>query len=168
MRHSQKWLRSWAALALFAVLALFTSPAFAFTCCCHSMSVAAAQGEQRVSSHSASIVTDSSIPSCCRERGEKGTPQIHASHKPCHGKASQTATLGGVCHCGQSDLPVFASVAPSDWSAFAAFVLRAPSQTVSFDLTSASSLPFAFASSAARPRSPSAAYCTGRAPPAFS
>ena len=64
----RQWLRNWANLALFAMLALLVSPALAWNCCCHEVSQTPVQLHAQScceKSSGASIQTISSVDCGC-------------------------------------------------------------------------------------------------------
>ena len=161
-RFSRKWFRGWAAMALFAMLAVLTSPALAFACCCHVPNVAAVP-----------IADAPSHPGCQGHEGVSLAPAVieattNPGSYPVASAMVGRAHLQNVCECAHSDGNVMALSEAPNTSAFSPLVVGTASKPSSLDRSLPSSVRFAFASNAARPRSPSAAHRTGRAPPAFS
>ena len=140
-------------MALFAMLAVLTSPVLAFACCCQTQAAA----------------SDVLIHEGCE--GHEGalaahrpsSPSSHAQTTPQDGPCLQN-----VCSCVHSDISALVINEGTNASVFSPLVLGVPIQVAQIDFQIPSAVKFAFASNAARPRGPSASHQTGRAPPVVS
>ncbi len=167
-RFSGKRLQGWAAMALFAMLAVLVSPSLAFACCCGQETAAPAPQ-----------VAPASHPGC-HGHAEADTPKtqsvgessVSASNSlnaaPVVTSASQGPCFKSLCECEHARGSVLAFVEAQNTSSFSPLVLGVAVQAFSPAVTLPSSVRFAFASSVARPRGPDIASRSGRAPPAFS
>lgn len=171
---SRKWFQGWARMALFAMFAVLSSPALAFTCCCapdvapvpapqtlapsvQAPSVAhpgcdghAAAGDASAQNAGSSRVSTSSLPQ---------SASVAAPSQPC---------FESLCECAHASSSALAFVAEQSSSSFSPLVLGVAAQAFSPALAPLPAACFAFSSKVARPRGPDLASRAGRAPPAFS
>lgn len=167
-RYSRRWFRGWAGVALFAMLAVLTSPALAFACCCSQETVAlqaprtVAPPVQKTPSHPG-----------CSGHAETGKAEAQANRASASNSSqavsltpSQLPHLQSLCECGHANdsAPAFAS-APQN-SSFSPLVMGIAVRPLSFAVESATSVRLACAPIAARPRGPDTRLRSGRAPPA--
>ncbi len=174
-QFSRRWLQNWARMALFAMLAVLSCPAFAFACCCASdASVSTSQTPVAVR-----VAPGATHPGC---HGHAETTESRGSGKPSVNRASvsshrvalavSTVTVGpsfqSTCECSHAQSSVMSFVETQNTSSFSPLVLGVRASSFSHSVVAVCSLCFAFASNAARPRGPDLALGSGRAPPAFS
>lgn len=164
-RFSRKWLRGWAGMALFAMLAVLASPALAFACCC-GQEIATAQAPQ----NSPSIVQASeSHPDC---QGHADASRMSSSASSRIARVATSASSGpcfqSLCECAHAAGTAVTFVEVQNSSSFSPLVLGVALPVFSLTATLSSSVRFAFASNATKPRGPDIASRSGRAPPAFS
>ena len=168
---SRNRLESWARLALFAILAVFASPTLAFACCCaqepawfHSFVEAPAPATALTShagcaGHPTSAAASAQTANASYTSGERATAVAPA-------RTSQPY-FRGYCGCEHAKYSALAVVPPQHSQSFSALVLGMAVQPFADSLAARPSIRFAFATNAARPRSPDHAPRLGRAPPAF-
>ena len=172
-QFSRKWLQSWARMALFAMLAVLSSPAFAFACCCASDAPLSAP-QTPVASRVAPVATH---PGChghagaaeSRGSGKPSVSRAASSHRVAHAVSSATPgpSFQSTCECSHAQSSVMSFVETQNVSSFSPLVLGVRASSFSHSPVAVSSHRFAFASNAARPRGPDLALGSGRAPPAF-
>ena len=162
MRHGTKWFSSALTMAFLAIIALFVSPALAWSCCCNSQPpTASIVASQKVQSRLAPMPSHCVRP-CCAHEDEAMTSVGAASSR----WAGHVTTIKAKCHCSHdADIPTATSVSPYSFSAPVALAM--PLRAVVFSYAEdARTLPcFAVA---ARPRSPGRRSSCGRGPPIFS
>ena len=163
-KFSHKRLRSWAGLALFAMLAVLTSPALAFACCCGQETTAV----QPPHTPAPTAQTPVASHPDCHGHAEPKNPQPQAAIHAKLVATSQGPCLESVCECPHAPESVLTFVETQNTSSFAPLVLGDAVQFSSPPVGLPSSIRFAFASNAARPRGPDSRSRSGRAPPAFS
>lgn len=154
-------------MALFAMLAVFTSPALAYACCCqHEVAATTSTPTPAIPSH----------PGC---QGHHTGDTKHASPTTHNASNAHSVTVAAsadsdvpcfksVCQCDNQETTPPALVEKQGTSAFSPLVLALAVNAYSPTAPVSSALRFAFASRAARPRSPGLEHQSGRAPPAFS
>lgn len=157
-------------MAFFAMLAILASPALAFACCCAQESA-----PMPVHVAPASQKTNASHPGCHGHSGpQDGTTSSASTPRPSHSNAvagvtsSQSSSFKGVCGCPHPADNALTFVETQNSSSFSPLVLGLAVQAFSPSLNLPSSVRFAFASNAAKPRSPGTSRKLGRGPPAFS
>lgn len=167
-RFTRKWLRGWASMALFAMLAVLASPALAFACCCNQP-VAEVPAIPTLS-----VQAPQSHPDC---HGHDAAPSVGASRVSSSASPSAGLTMSAPastpcfkssCECVHAANSALAFVETQNGSSFAPLVMGTASPAFSLVSVLPSPVRFAFASNAARPRGPDSASKSGRAPPAFS
>ncbi|WP_157947730.1 hypothetical protein [Abditibacterium utsteinense] len=164
-RFSRKWLRGWAGMALFAMLAVLTSPALAFACCC-SQEIASAQAPQ----NSRAIIQAPELHPDCHDHASASRVSSSASSPTAVGVTSAASgpCFKSLCECAPTTDNVVAFVESQNSSSFLPLVLGVTTPAFSPTVAPPSSVRFAFAFNAAKPRGPDTASRSGRAPPAFS
>ena len=181
MQHfSRKWLRGWTGMALFAMLAVLSSPALAFACCCAPQTASLPASPTPVPIPVASSPALPASHPGCQGHGETGgaktqnvtDSRVSASTvsvaTPIAPPASAQPCFKSLCECGHAQEGALSFVAEQNGTSFSPLVLGVAAQRFSPALTSPSSVRFAFASNVARPRGPDLASRSGRAPPALS
>lgn len=165
-RFSHGWLRGWASMALFAMLAVLASPALAFACCCNQP-VAEVPAIPTLS-----VQAPQSHPDC---HGHDAAPSVGANRVSSSASAgltmsapASTPCFKSSCECAHATNSALAFVETQNGSSFVPLVMGAASPAFSLVSVLPSPVRFAFASNAARPRGPDLAPKSGRAPPAFS
>lgn len=187
-------LRSWASLALLAMIAVFSSPALAFACCCHPVSATRSHATHATAAHEhGSPVTLLDSDGCCD--GDDGAtaltsalttssltvePTVHAAHTQVehaydeHAHTAPQASPRGIsclsasCHCAHSTPTAMVVADTQNSSAFSPLVLGTVPAHFTPSVSSDERIALFFASRALRPRAPDGASRSGRAPPAFS
>ena len=174
-QFSRKWLQGWARMALFAMLAVLSSPAFAFACCCASDASALAP-QTPVAARVAPVTTNP----CCYDRA--GAAQPSGSGKPSVSRVSASSIRGAhavstvmpgpsfqrLCECNHARNGVLSFVETQNGSSFPPLISGVRASSFSLAIVAEASTCFAFASNAARPRGPDLVLGSGRAPPACS
>lgn len=162
MRHGTKWFSSALAMAFLALVALFISPALAWSCCCNSLPVSAsAATSQKTQARLAALPPHCARPCCAREEEKVASASVTAPSSVHH-----VAVVKAKCDCSHDDsTPVVAGVASHSFSATVALAIPLRAFVFSF-AEDARTLPcFAVA---AQPRSPGLRFTCGRGPPIFS
>ncbi len=176
-RFSRRWLQSWSRLALFAMLAILTSPALAFACCCADE----APATLLVATSAAHDHTSSAPQPSCHAPAATITHHSEAigAHQASRADAVVSAisksvvaphhfSLKSLCECPQVADSTASFVETQNGSSFSPLIFSVAVSNFSPVFSAPSSHRFAFASHAARPRGPDLALRSGRAPPAFS
>ncbi len=170
---SSQWLRGWTGMALFAMLAVLTSPALAFACCCGQETAPVRVSQTPVSQTpvSSTQTAKASHPGCHGhdEPADSEAKRISVAHAAVAvAAASKAPCFKSLCECPHAADANLTFVAEQNASSFALQVLGATVEAFSPALDLPASRRFAFASNAAKPRSPATKRRSGRAPPAFS
>lgn len=167
-------------MALFAMLAVLSSPALAFACCCGAENASVPAPPTPVASVPAPVASHPGCHGHAEADGAK-TPvasadRVSASVSPSPSSpaalsamlASSQPGFKNLCECGHAQESALSFVETPGASSFSPLVLGGAIRRYSPTLTSPSSLRFAFASNASRPRGPDLAPRSGRAPPVLS
>lgn len=164
-RFSRRWLTGWAAMALFAMMAVLASPALAFACCC---------GQE-----TAPVPTPVASHPGCHGHAEADDAQDASKSRASVSSALDAAPVAAsaplqgphfhsLCRCEHAGQSVAAFIQAQNTSPFSPLVLSVAVRTFSPAVNSPSSFRFAFASNTSKPRGPDTASRSGRAPPALS
>lgn len=174
-KFSRKWLRGWARMALFAMLAVLSSPALAFACCCAPEIALVPVPQTPVAATPAPVA---SHPGCHGHSGADVAKIQNASAGRVSASTSQAAPsvtaassqpcFKSLCGCGHAQDSALSFVEKQSASSFSPLVLGVSAQRFSPTFTAPSSLCFAFGSNASRPRGPDLAPRSGRGPPVLS
>ena len=166
-------------MALFAMLSVLSSPALAFACCC-SQGITPSPALQTVQTPVAPSPAPVSHPGCHGHAQADSAQAQGASASETSVFAPPSASFSEVvapysgpeirslCGCEHAGEITLAFVEAQNSSSFSPLVMGAAVRPVSFVLSLPSSVRFAFASGAARPRGPDLSSRSGRAPPVFS
>lgn len=174
-RFSRQWLRGGAGMALLAMLAVLTSPALALACCCGQESTAI----QALQPQALPVAT-ASHPGCHghAEADKAGAPDVATSRVSASSRL-QTSSIAAsapsegpcfqsLCECGHASVNALRFVEAQNTSSFSPLVVGVAVGAFSPAAVVPSLTRCAFASNAAKPRSPDTHSRSGRAPPAFS
>lgn len=173
----RNWQGCWAGMALLALLIVFTSPALAFACCCHQ-SGATVSSPAHSSTLSALKISTASAPAHPGCPGHDSSAQENQNQRQSPAQSNpvsissntppfESPSFQKVCACAHNEVAPAAFIEKHNHSAFSSLVLGGAVKAYSLNSGLPPSVRLAFASSAARPRSPSLAHQSGRAPPAF-
>jgi hypothetical protein len=150
-------IRRWAMFSLLALLVVFSSPAYAISCCC--------QSSAPTSSHPSLYGGDE----CCDEDVAASSAHSHEGHFQVQASAPHPGGLcvSDPCDCAHQVVTALAVVDSKNGSAFSPLVLGTIADRFLPSLTCDERIALFFASRALRPRAPDGALRSGRAPPAF-
>jgi hypothetical protein len=169
---SRSWLRSWAGMALFAMLSILASPALAFACCCNQELPSTPVAQTIVVPPAEPIA---SHPGCHGHDTEQNTSEskvlvsVTPNASPSEvAIASSGQQFQSVCDCAHAGDIVLALVEVQNTSSFSTGVMSGPPQARALVAAPRDLVRFAFASRVGRPRGPDLASGSGRAPPVFS
>lgn len=168
-------------MALFAMLAVLTSPALAFACCCgQEMTPVQASVQTPQIPVSPVQASGASHPGCqghaeahnapARSEGASRVSASNLFHAAPVGVSapSEGPCFQSLCECAHGGDPVLAFTPAQNTSSFSPLVLGVVVPAFSSATSLPSSVRFAFASDVARPRGPDLEARSGRAPPTFS
>ena len=162
MKHGTKWFSSALTMAFLAIVALFVSPALAWSCCCSSQSVASSLIASRKADSRPSTLPSHCIRPCCAHEDERVTSVGAASsHRRDH-----VAVVKAKCHCSHdADTPAVIGVSSHSFFAHIALAMPIRALVVS-SVEDVRTLPCFVG--VTRPRSPGRRSSCGRGPPVFS